>query len=502
MKSIRLLLTGLIFLGFFACSNENEIEIPEPQGDLKNAISFNIGFDNRLKVSTDADFKSQFEDGDEIGLFIIKSGAAIKPSGNFEDNRKLVYNNGEWTLDGSKIYFPVDGSSLSFYAYYPYTDNVDPTNMTFGVEEDQSQESGYNKSDLLLAQAKDQLKATITLQFAHALSLIQVEVNKGANMVSFDNSLTVSLLNCFPAASVNLENGVATVKPSDAKPIVMHRVETGQSATKYNYRALVPAQTIAADTELFFFVQETTGKEINNNYISETAITLTAAKVSKWKIALDGEALPEHNYAVGDVYPFMGTPLGIVFEISNDGKNGKVVALKEKAARWGTQGKDESIDGIALIRDADNGKEATQNMVKARKNSSNFAGDYAAFHWIYTEMNENDDTGIWYMPAKNELRSLYAAISGLTYEDIKTSWLDANAMPGFDSQACIAARTAFNEKIKAAGGTAFGVDVGQYWSVTEINTNSAWSVKIDTGILQNSKRKDDSWGRTRPIMEF
>lgn len=501
MKSIRLLLAGLLFLCFASCSNEDEIETSEPQAAAKGEINFTIGFGQQTKVSTDADFKSKFDEGDEVGFFIVKSGEILKASGNYADNRKLVYNSGEWTLDGDKIYLPVDGASLNIYAYYPYVANVDPTNMTFSVASNQSQANMYNKSDLLLAKVENQNKAEINLQFAHAFSLIQVEVTKGANMVSFDNSLEVTLLNRYPSSSIDLTKGTASVTSLKSQTIVMKRVETDASATKYNFRALVPAQSIGASTELFFFIQETSGKEINNNYVAEASVSLTAGKVSKWKITLEGEPLPEHNYAVGDVYPFVGTPQGIVFEISNGGKNGKIVSLVEKAGRWGTSPKDELGEGNTLIRDADNGKGATQALVHARKSASNFSTDYAVFYWLYADINASDETGAWYLPAKNELKSLYAAMNGLTYEDIKTSWIDAGAMPGFDNPTNIAARTAFNKKIQDAGGTAFG-DNGQYWASTEIDANFAFSVKIDTGVLQKTKYKYDTWGRARLIFEF
>ncbi len=502
MKSIRLLLIGLLSLSFASCGNEDDFSVEEKKSlESKGEINFSIGFDNQTKVSTGTDFKSKFEDGDEIGVFIIKSGESLKSSGNYEDNRKLTYNAGEWTLDGDKIYSPVDGSTLTFYAYYPYVSGADPVNMIFTVDNNQKDESIYNDSDLILAKAENQMKTTVNLQFSHALSLVQVEIVKGANMVAFDNSLTVILRNCSSSANVNLVNSSATSVVSATQDIAMLRVEKETSASTYTYRALVPAQTIGVGKEIFSFIQETTGKEINFNYSTETATTLTGGKVSKWKITLTGDPLPEHNYSVGDVYPFTGTPQGIVFEVYNGGKNGKVVSLTEKQNRWGTSPKDESTDGVALIRDIDDGKSATHSLINVRKSASNFSTDYAVFHWLYSEMNESDVNGQWYIPSKNELRSLYAAISGIAYADIETSWIDGGAMPNLNSTAAIAARTEFNTKLTNAGGVILNL-TGQYWASTEIDNQKVWSVHFQTGILQNSKFKYDTWGRARAIMQF
>lgn len=501
MKYIRLFLTGLLFVSLASCDNQDEFEIVLPQDDAGKEVCFHIGINTPTRAATDAEFKTRFEEGDAVGVFILKSGATLQATGNYEDNRKLVYSAGEWILEGDKIYSPTDGSSLNFYAYYPYVETVDPTQMIFEIEDDQQEEAMYNRSDLLLAQAENQSKSTVELQFTHALSLVQVEVVRGKNMVAFDSSLTVTLQNCSPSATVNLVNGTAVAQNTTVGNVVMKRVDTDPSATKYNYRALVPAQSLTAGTEIFFFTQETMGKEINSNYIEEAGIALSGGNISKWKITLNGEELPEHNYTVGDVYPFTGTPLGLVFEVYNDGKNGKIVSLQELSNRWGSYPKDELADGITLIRDADNGKEASRNLIEVRKEAANFATDYAIFHWLYYSMNGENIDGEWYAPSKNELRSLYAAMSGMTYAAIETSWIDGGVMPSFDSVAATAARWSFDEKMVSHGGTAFNLN-GQYWASTEVDGQCAWSVHFGTGVMQATKFKHDAWGRLRPIMNF
>lgn len=503
MKSIKYILVVFLLLGFASCSNDDETDgLQSPDPEANNAeVNFNISFSDQLKVSTDAAFKSKFEAGDEIGLFAVKAGNNMQASGNYADNRKLTYNGTNWVLDGDAIFYPVDGMALSFYAYYPYTTTIDPTNTVFEGNSDQSQDAAYSKSDLLLSKTENQKDKTVNIQFSHAQSLIQVEVVKDDNLVPFDNTFTVKLLNIYPSSQVDLVAGTSSVKNTSIQEITMKRVETDASAKTYTYRALIPAQTIAGSTEIFSFVQTTTGKTINFKYITETATTLTAGKVTKWKITLKGEDVPPHVYAVGDVYPFNGTPAGIVFEVSNGGVNGKVVSLIEKQNRWGDNNIQESLNGVPAITDADNGKEATRALIEKRKDGGNFASDYAIFSWIYTTVNEGDLDGIWYLPAKNELKSLYAAMNGYTYSDIETSWIDGGVMPHSQEQASIDTRTAFNNKVTTAGGTAF-TENGQYWATTEISKTVAWSVKIDTGILQNNKAKTDTYGRARLIRTF
>jgi Ni/Fe-hydrogenase subunit HybB-like protein len=116
-------------------------------------------------------------------------------------------------------------------------------------------------------------------------------------------------------------------------------------------------------------------------------------------------------------------------------------------------------------------------------------------------MNENVWDGEWYIPSKNELKSLYAAFSGLTYADIEISWTDGNAMPDFDSQTYKDARTAFNLKMTTAGGSILN-DTGRYWTSTEFDANKAWFIRFNTSVLEYNQEKYDTWTRVRPILAF
>lgn len=501
MKSIKYICTALLLL-LFSCSNDeghldngNEGKPETPT----SAVKFNLGFSTSTKVATNEAFESTFENGDEVGLFVVKEGETLIASGNYEDNRKLVYNGTEWKLEGEDIFYPTDGTNLSVYAYYPYQDDTNPTDLAFEAETDQSNAAGYSTSDFLLAKAENQTEANINLSFAHTMALIHVEVVRGKNLASITSAMEVNLHNNVTSFLADWSTGKVAVQPGTAQDIKMLRVENSLNA--HIYRALVPAQKIASGTKLFSFVQTISGSEIDNVYTTAAETELVAGKVTKWKITLNGEELPEHNYNVGDVYPFTGTPIGIVFEISNGGKNGKVVSLKESQQRWGAN-KDESADGVPTIRDINDGKTATQNLVEKRRSGGNFATDYFVFNWLLNTMNESNVYGEWYMPAKNELRSLVAAMSGLTYSQIENTWTDGNPMPNFTSETCANARKDFNTKIKNTGGNEMNIVNGQYWASTEADATFVWSVHLETGKIHNTKRKDDQWGRLRPIMEF
>jgi hypothetical protein len=111
---------------------------------------------------------------------------------------------------------------------------------------------------------------------------------------------------------------------------------------------------------------------------------------------LSADIETESPYKIGDYYNVSGVK-GIVFEVSNDGENGKIVSLDEEYEYWGFEGIDEAINA----RDRDNG----MNNMNVIKRSSDWESSSSAFKWC-DEKNTDGITG-WYYPAINELKSLY-----------------------------------------------------------------------------------------------
>ena len=100
--------------------------------------------------------------------------------------------------------------------------------------------------------------------------------------------------------------------------------------------------------------------------------------------------LKEKTYKVGDLYDENGKK-GIVYEVSADGKHGKIVSLEEGYERWGLDckskvGCDDSQDGYANMQ-------KTQKIPRWREM-------FPAFKWC---ANLGDG---WYLPATDELESI------------------------------------------------------------------------------------------------
>ncbi|HBX46821.1 hypothetical protein [Limibacterium fermenti] len=204
------------------------------------------------------------------------------------------------------------------------------------------------------------------------------------------------------------------------------------------------------------------------------------------------------GYKVGDYYPdpnvtfrspgvvASGTaPAGIVFWLDpQDSRHGKIVSLDETKAHWST------IYSTTSATDTGNG---LTNILQIKKQDDTFS-HYPAFAWTHRK-NKADETysnasatGVWYLPAKNELKVLYAGYSGIT-----SLWDDFSNMPDYNNPNRAAARKAFDSKLEAAGGNAFTTNY--YWSSSEGDNSLAWEVNFSNGYTTNLNESSPDMAR-------
>ena len=149
------------------------------------------------------------------------------------------------------------------------------------------------------------------------------------------------------------------------------------------------------------------------------------------------------TYKIGDYYNENGKR-GIVFEVSDGGRHGKIVSLDETYVQWDSRVKwDKNIDGPINgtetgANNKSNGK-ANTDKIMDRTDSEYFE----AFVWC---RNKGDD---WYLPAYEELEAIYNN------------------------------KSAINSTLAEYGGTKLQDDA--YWSSTEYNEPGAWGVDVYGG---------------------
>lgn len=495
INKLSLALTLLVLLLFASCDNE-EYGLEDRTGEVSEKIHFEIavgtatatssGVQTRVATSTDGNYTTTWDNGDEIGVYIVKGSGGLLSYGNWVDNMKMTYNNGSWTpiFPSGKEYYPTDGDDLSFYAYYPYKASVpDALNMNISVLTDQSSAASLSKSDLLSASTLNVTKGTtpVQLTFSHIFAMVELKVTEGSVGAKMSSEVVVTLESCNPNVSFNLSTkatgalgGVASVK--------MYRVEQSGDAdylTSYTYRAFVPAQTVTANTEIFRFSQTQGTITRTLSHKPSAHVALMQGEVKPYTITLQPTIDPNHIYAVGDYYPHKGFLIqGIVFETSNGGKNGKLVSLDEKTyVSWGNPAVDEQAAGVGNIRDQNDGQAGTKNLITKRKDQADFATTYGAFNWIY-QKNKNDVNGMWYMPAKDEMQALY---------DVWNT--DSSSL---------------NSKLSEAGGSSIYL-LGFMWTSSEDSATYAWYMGWQWGVQWNygdSKASTQWYTQTRAISKF
>ena len=158
MKAYSYLLTALSVLAVITgCQNE---KATKDQGPARE-IAFKAALGKYEVKATD----TAFEEGDVVGLF-----AADPISAN---NVALTWD-GETVKPAQPLFWGLDQAgddASAFYAYYPYSEEVESTFFTFSVPEDQSDEVEYKAADLLTASALGTPDVgEVYLRFAHQLT--------------------------------------------------------------------------------------------------------------------------------------------------------------------------------------------------------------------------------------------------------------------------------------------------------------------------------------------
>lgn len=480
MRRIRLLILLCTLGCMTSCNIEDTNPYPKTGAPVKFEIEFFVNMGTESKVTTSDSFISTWESGDAIGIYVVRGDGTLQASANYADNVKLTYDDNVWSAS-SPIYYPTDGDKLHFYAYYPYDEDMDPTDYTFAAT---------GRSDLMIAKKEgvEPGDTPVSLAFAHIFSLVQVEVVKGDNIPEFDENLTVTLANVLPDITLSWEDAISATGTST--DIVMNKVD-GMDNT---FRALLPAQTLGADTKVTI-VQNTAGSEIDMEYIGIQSAVLEAGNVHKYRVTLS----PFHEYAIGDLYPHTGTTIGVVFWVNPDNKyHGKIVSLDEgRELKWSTN------TTTTANTTMDNGL-ANMNTVYALNNTYL---PHHAFLWVDNKngggtTNYDKATGVWYFPSIEELRVLAAGYNGKIYEEI-IGWKLEQQLPDLDEE-CEAAREAFDAKLIIAGGTGLATS-DHYWSSSEYDGNRKypWYIHLEIGYTNRGISSiKDTEKKVRAIMAF
>lgn len=271
-------------LAMTACSNEMEQQLAEGSGNSGQEVKFTVGIENLSRTAIaegEGVLKTTFVNEDAIGIFAYREGET-EPAYR---NVKYTYNGSAWTSEQA---ITSDGTKLSYYAYYPYMDEVtDPSQLNITVSADQT--GGFSKDDVLTAQntTAEARAENVTLTFNHAFAMVQVGIKSG---LTTDTEATVTLESILPTAVVNAKAGTVGTASGEKTSIQMQKT----SADKWEYRAIVPAQDIASGSKLLTIVAG--GKTYAVTYSSTEGQVVSYVAGKALQITVNSlVALPEGN---------------------------------------------------------------------------------------------------------------------------------------------------------------------------------------------------------------
>lgn len=240
-------MAAVAMLAMNSCEKENEMSTGEQKG---TPVEFEMGISASTRTATDnASRVTTWVEGDAVGIFAYAKGTTTSP---VVTNAKYVLTGDKWVpAAGSEIY---PEAAYDYYAYYPYQEGVtDPANISLAALADQTSADNYAKSDVLAA-PKTEAEAnatTVPLTFKHVYAMVEVQVN-GDKVTKQPTSVIlkgVKLGGTLNLTAADAPTVTATGNATDVTMLYLTKTEN-PNAAPFSFRAVVPAQEIAASTPL------------------------------------------------------------------------------------------------------------------------------------------------------------------------------------------------------------------------------------------------------------
>lgn len=276
MKIKHLMAYLILPITITSCSSEvNETgekpSTPPTKREIK--ISTNV---SGITRATD----TGFDTNDKCGLYVVNRGIdnssnALKATGNHVNNMRFTYS-GTWT-PATPIYWMDNTTHADFYLYFPYKSGISDVNaMSFSVKTDQSSESAYKASELLIGSTKDvaPTESAVVINTKHVLSQMIVNVAAG-------NGFTTESL---AAANIGVTiNGTKVSATVDIASSAVSATGDAQSIKPWNtngaWKALVIPQSIE---ETNLITVNVDGKDYN----LKKAFTFVSGKSHKFTVTV------------------------------------------------------------------------------------------------------------------------------------------------------------------------------------------------------------------------
>ncbi len=289
----RQILAALALVTLASCAKENIATQPTTD---QVAATFTAAAITRVA-------NNAWETNDQIGISMTVNGAATLATGSYENIPHTVAaagDSGTFSADDTVIYFPVDGSSVDFYAYYPHATLDTDKNIVVSVAT-----QSFSDIDIVAAKAVAKTKAVPTVTFAgddafeHCLSKLTITLVAGEGITSL-SGLKTTIKSQNTTAKYNIYTGVISSE-GDVADIVAVTATDGLLSEAI----LIPTAAVSGSTIVFTlgsdnYIWDTKDLELvqgsEHKYeitINQTGIVVSGAKISNWNAGASGTGTAE-----------------------------------------------------------------------------------------------------------------------------------------------------------------------------------------------------------------
>lgn len=538
------------------CNQNNELGTPAPSSeeDVLNVVATANDFvssDATSRVS-ETDYTTTFEEGDAIGVFVVRDGEAL-----ISNMKMTLGSDNVWAGEnGAKLYYYKDAD---YIAYSPYTEGLSVTKESEIVDyfttklqgsTGQSTLAEYQAADLMTASvvaANVTRGQNITFSFAHKMSMIEIKVPIRAYKTSGDYEYSAPL-----GLKVTMAEESAAGKEFSLCTFGKETITENESGvTKGIYRCIVAPSNTALNVEGEF---QDGSVPVYFPAANGTALSVTP-RAGEYKgidvnytytgyTATRNLQVGDYYYADGSIWPneLGNAPktgcVGIIFSTETSAKDqaenwshGYVVSLFDtdgidKKYSWSTVNEDitnlnlyeKSVDSFTSAFTDYDGYSATQAILAA---SSYSAAAYAAVNAAVTYGKEiPSSTSGWYLPSIGQVALIInnlGAKNGPKPDALFTSQNAADGLGGsgkFDeNRGAPEAMLALQQTLQEVGGEFYYYPIAEkqdygyrWWTSSGVQGNNTKAWSIDTNsykfLLYDASKSETGNMHVRPVFAF
>lgn len=309
MKNQNVFVAAALSLFVMTSSCKKDGTIPNPNGP---AVKFAASINAQIKTKA---LNDKWEATDAIGVY-MKTGTGL--NNVLSANKKYSTNgDGEFAPAAADqaIFYPQDGSTVDFIAYYPYRTGLSGSNYTVDV----TSQSSQSAIDLLYTNNATGLSKTSTaanLIFSHQLAKVEFTVKNGVGVADL-NGLSTMLGGLNTKADFNLATAVlsnasqavdivAKTSTQNAKVVSEAIILPTADASGKTVTFVLPAGqfklTLPANTKFDAGKKYTYEIELKSGVQTPVAVALSA-------VITDWITVPSGNYTVGE--DIITPPVGV-----------------------------------------------------------------------------------------------------------------------------------------------------------------------------------------------